>query len=117
MNIQKFFKLMSSEVNFKLIMHLYTCESGECNVQQITQLLEQKQANISKHFIQLRKLKVVDTDKKGLEVFYSLKKSFIQKFKPFLELIAKDHCISKIVCDCSKAKISFNQDNCTHECC
>ncbi|TNK81784.1 transcriptional regulator [Mycoplasmopsis pullorum] len=119
MKLEKFFKICSNETNIRLIIHLYSCDKNECNVQTFVELLNKKQANISKHFMELRRLKIVDYVRNGHEIFYKLNDNFRTKFNSYLSLIVQDHCYDKFTCACADLEIhtTKNDENCVHECC
>lgn len=98
--LEDFFKVCSSKINLELLIHLYLCEENECNVQSLVELTGQKQANISKHFMYLRKLKLVESFKNGANVFYKLNPKFKKTYSKYLDHISLDPDYSKFACEC-----------------
>ncbi|EFF41797.1 ArsR/SmtB family transcription factor [Mycoplasmopsis alligatoris] len=115
MELTKFFKLCSSKVKLLIIVHLYSCDDNECDVQTLVDLFQEKQSNISKHFMDLRKLKVVEKKKDAKRVFYKLTKKFKQQYSAYLDIISLDHCFKDYACFCSSIK--YENSKCAHDCC
>ncbi|ADE19885.1 ArsR/SmtB family transcription factor [Mycoplasma crocodyli] len=116
MKLNNFFKLCSSDVKLKIMIHLYSCDKNECDVNEFVRLFNEKQANISKHFMDLRKNKVVTTKKTAQNVFYKMSNTFKNQFNDYLHLMSHDHCYKDFSCSCSS--ITNNEDqHCVHDCC
>ncbi|WP_195576140.1 ArsR/SmtB family transcription factor [Paenibacillus sp. 1001270B_150601_E10] len=54
-------------------------QKGKCNVSYMQDCLELPQSTVSQHLQKLRTMGIVETDRQGLEIFYSVKDERIKK--------------------------------------
>ena len=66
---EEIFKVIANEKRLEIIQLL---RLGELNVSEMITMLGLKQANLSQHLTLLRQVGVVDTSKKGREIYYRL---------------------------------------------
>ncbi|KAA9004228.1 winged helix-turn-helix transcriptional regulator [Paenibacillus spiritus] len=59
-------------------------EQGSCNVSHMQECLELPQSTVSQHLQKLRSLGIVETDRSGLEVHYSVKD---EKVKQIIKIL------------------------------
>lgn len=95
MKVTKLLKVLSSETKTRIIMRLYNVDC-EDSVNDLCKELELNQPNLSKHFIDLRKVGIVDFKKQGKEINYSLNESFLKKCGWLLDAIKENVTSSKI---------------------
>ncbi len=60
---------------------------GSCNVNTMQDCLEVPQPTVSRHLNQLKKAGIIDSDRKGIEVFYFIKND---KVKKIIEILFDD---------------------------
>jgi len=70
------FKVLSDKNRLRIVSLL---AEGEKRVSDLTERFKVGQPTISYHLSKLRELKIVKTEKKGREIFYSLNKKYICK--------------------------------------
>lgn len=99
--LSKIFLFLSSQTKKEIIMHLYICKCKECYVSKVCSILKQKQANISKHIIDLKKANVVHFKKNKQNVQYCLSEEFIYQYYELLEFIKKRESTK---CYCSEGE-------------
>jgi len=77
MEIYEVLKIMSSESKAKIISKFLFCSN--CHQQNVNNLCSEtgfKQANLSKHLMELRQKGVIRDEKIGREVIYKINKNF-----------------------------------------
>ena len=62
-------------------------QQGKCNVTYMQDCLNIPQSTVSQHLQKLRTLGIVETDRQGLENFYSVKE---EKIKKLIELLLEE---------------------------
>ncbi|MBR2568471.1 MAG: helix-turn-helix transcriptional regulator, partial [Paenibacillus sp.] len=62
-------------------------QQGKCNVTYMQDCLNIPQSTVSQHLQKLRTLGIVETDRQGLENFYSVKD---EKIKKLIELLLEE---------------------------
>lgn len=117
MKLNKFFRICSSDIKLKMLIHLYSCTQNDCDVQSFVDLLQQKQSNISKHFMELRSFGVVEWQKVKQKVFYELSPQFKTKYNDYLKLMAQDTTYAKYLCVCLTGVEPVKKQTCTNSCC
>ncbi len=86
MDIYKMMKLLSDPSRMKILFVLYNTESY---VQDIVDVTELSQANVSKHLKKLRELGIVENNLEGNRVLYSLSDLYLNSciiFKPLMDM-------------------------------
>ncbi|QGZ97515.1 transcriptional regulator [Mycoplasma sp. NEAQ87857] len=101
MKTTQLLKVLSSDVKLKLIIHLYSCKLHECDVSTFVSLLNEKQANISKHLSDLKRLKIVNTIRQDKHIFYYIEPSFKDQYQPLLDALIKIQHLEKYECECA----------------
>ncbi|SYV97307.1 ArsR/SmtB family transcription factor [Mycoplasmopsis edwardii] len=99
-SLEEVFSFLSKTVKKNIIMHLYTCHEFECDVKTLVEILDEKQANVSKHLNDLKKANIIDAKKDGIFSYYYLTQEFLSKYKNILEdvyLLDKDR-INECIC-------------------
>ncbi|WP_223206555.1 helix-turn-helix domain-containing protein [Mycoplasmopsis canis] len=98
--LEETLSFLSKKVKKNIIMHLYTCHEIECDVTALVNVLNEKQANVSKHLNDLKKANIIDANKEGLFSYYYLTDDFKNKFYLLLETIYKIDEQKIYECDC-----------------
>ncbi len=84
MDIYKLMKLLSDPTRMKILFVLYNQPSY---VQEIVDLVEQSQANVSKHLKKLRDLGIVSSESEGNKVKYEVDNSYLNQCIVFVPLM------------------------------
>ncbi|MFV8413894.1 ArsR/SmtB family transcription factor [Mycoplasma sp. Sp48II] len=103
MDTLQILNFLSKDVKLKLIIHLYTCHERECDVNDLLNALNEKQANVSKHLGNLKRAGVVKIRKEGVASYYYLAPAFIKKYGVLIEEImrlVKEDVYQKYTCKC-----------------
>lgn len=86
MDIYKLMKLLSDPTRMKILFVLFNKPSY---VQEIVGIVEQSQANVSKHLKKLKDLGIVDCEPEGNRVQYRINSDYSQRcivFTPLMEM-------------------------------
>ncbi|QDF64895.1 ArsR/SmtB family transcription factor [Mycoplasma nasistruthionis] len=117
MEITELLSVLSKDVKLKLIVHLYTCHEKECDVQLLAEIMQEKQANVSKHLSNLRQAHIVDVKKTKTHAFYFINKDFAKKYGNLLEEIIELGDFKQISCKCQDdGHINVHDHSHQHEC-
>lgn len=100
-NMDKVLLYLSSATKRAIILHLYTCQCLHCYVGKICSLLNQKQANISKHLIDLKEAHIVSFCKQKQHINYYLTKEFKNEYIDLLYFLKTKE---EQVCYCQKGE-------------
>ena len=92
------FKLIGDENRYKILSFLI--KNGESCVCNLEELLEIKQANLSKHLNIMKKEHLLSSKQVGKFVHYSVAESFAKEYKLLIKLIDSKESKSKEECDC-----------------
>ena len=92
------FKLIGDENRYKILSFLI--KNGESCVCNLEELLEIKQANLSKHLNIMKKENLLSSKQVGKFVHYSVAESFAKEYKLLIKLIDSKESKSKEECDC-----------------
>lgn len=84
MDIYKLMKLLSDPTRMKILFVLYNQPSY---VQEIVDLVEQSQANVSKHLKKLRDLGIVSSENEGNKVKYEVDGGYLNQCIVFIPLM------------------------------
>jgi DNA-binding transcriptional ArsR family regulator len=76
------FKALAHPVRLCIVKGML--DAGSCNVTYMQDCLELPQSTVSQHLQKLRSLGIVETDRKGLEVLYSVSN---QKVKDLIQIM------------------------------
>ena len=92
MKTTELLKILSSETKARIITKLYSC-TREDSVNEICEEFDLKQSNVSKHLMDLRRLKIVEFTKNGKESTYKLCDEFLKKNEGLLlAIIENSNC-------------------------
>ena len=89
-DMDEIFKFLSIDTKRKIILHLYTCKCNHCSVTNLCCISQCKQANISKHLMDLKKAKIVYYKKDKTSVRYFLEQKFIEEYRQILNFILEN---------------------------
>ncbi|MBN4083363.1 winged helix-turn-helix transcriptional regulator [Mycoplasma sp. CSL10137] len=92
--------LFSKDIKRKIILHLYSCHENECDVLTLANKFNSKQANISKHLMNLRTMEIVYAKKEGHNLYYQLMPDFKEKYSEFLQMMYKMDDSNNLECEC-----------------
>ncbi|QKT05492.1 helix-turn-helix transcriptional regulator [Mycoplasma sp. OR1901] len=92
--------LFSKDIKRKIILHLYSCHENECDVLTLANKFDSKQANISKHLMNLRNMDIVYAKKEGHNLYYQLVPHFKDKYSEFLQMMYKMDDSQDLECEC-----------------
>lgn len=93
------FKFLSIKSKKDIIIHLFMCQCSDCSVSSLCKFTNNKQANVSKHLIDLKNENIVVSERKGKNIRYKLNDSFINEYEKILNwIIKRNNFICK--CDC-----------------
>ncbi len=92
------FKLIGDENRYKILTFLI--KNGESCVCNLEELLDIKQANLSKHLNIMKKENLLASKQVGKYVHYSVAESFAKEYKLLIKLIDSKESKSKKECDC-----------------
>lgn len=84
MDIYKLMKLLSDPTRMKILFVLY---NQPCYVQEIVDLVDQSQANVSKHLKKLRDLGIVSSESEGNKVKYEVDNCYLNQCIVFIPLM------------------------------
>jgi len=73
----EFLKVIAHPMRLCILRRLW--REGSCNVTYMQECLESPQSTISQHLAKLRQVGVIKGERKGLEIFYSLKDERVEK--------------------------------------
>jgi len=73
----EFLKVIAHPMRLCILRRLW--REGSCNVTYMQECLESPQSTISQHLAKLRQVGVIKGERKGLEIFYSLKDERVKK--------------------------------------
>ncbi len=88
MDIYKLMKLLSDKTRMKILFVIFQQPSY---VNEIVEVTDQSQANISKHLKKLRELGLVEDINEGTKVKYSINECFIKECRVFTPLMEMYH--------------------------
>ncbi|MBF0410570.1 MAG: winged helix-turn-helix transcriptional regulator [Candidatus Riflebacteria bacterium] len=71
---------------------------NECSVLDLTRMIEADVSTVSKHLALLRSAGIVKIEKRGTQVFYSLKVPCLKNFIPCIEAVLENSAIEKRNC-------------------
>ena len=92
------FKLIGDENRYKIFAFLI--KNGESCVCNLEELLEIKQANLSKHLNIMKKENLLSSKQVGKYVHYSVAESFSKEYKLLIKLIDSKESKTNEECDC-----------------
>lgn len=76
------FKALAHPVRIKILTELI--RRGACNVTQIVDILSIPQSTVSQHLLKMKSHKLIMSDRKGLEVYYSAQNKTINSIVEIL---------------------------------
>lgn len=88
MRTEELLKILSSKTKAQIILRLLDCRMNP-SVGNLCDQLNLKQSNVSKHLMDLRRLKVVEYNKNGRESIYKLNDEFVNEHKDVIVAIAE----------------------------
>lgn len=94
-SIDQVMMYLGSPTKRKIIIHLYTCFCTSCDVTKLCHILEQKQANVSKHLMDLKRVNMVEFQKIKQHIEYQLTSEFKKECEGILEFLKnkeEDRC-------------------------
>lgn len=97
-SINEVFKFLSIPTKRRIIMHIYLCQCINCSVSELCFSVDGKQANVSKHLMDLKKSKIVFFVKNKQSSRYFLHKDFVNEYQFILDFI-KNNEIEKCCCN------------------
>ncbi|WOO87911.1 metalloregulator ArsR/SmtB family transcription factor [Mollicutes bacterium LVI A0039] len=84
MDVYKLMKLLSDPTRMKI---LFVIHNKPSYVQEIVDITQQSQANVSKHLKKLRELEIVVTETEGNKVKYSMNSCYLNQCIVFVPLM------------------------------
>ena len=87
MNFQQVCKIMSSDLESKLVIHFFNCRCHKNDVSDMVQKLKVAQPTLSKHINKLLNQNILEVKSIGKNRYYSINKTFKKKWNKLLRLI------------------------------
>lgn len=107
MKLFELLKVLSSESKAKIIMHFLNCGCTSAPTTSLCKGFELKQANYSKHLMDLKELRILDYVKSSKEIHYKINSEFANEYGELVKEIFKKTCPSS-------SKMCSNE-NCIHK--
>lgn len=92
MELFELLKVLSSESKAKIIMHFLNCGCTSAPTTSLCKGFELKQANYSKHLMDLKELKILDCVKSSKEIHYKINEEFSKEHGALIKEIFKNTC-------------------------
>lgn len=86
-SIDQVMMYLGSPTKRKIIIHLYTCFCTSCDIIKLCYILAQKQANVSKHLMDLKRVNMVEFQKIKQRIEYQLTPKFKKEYEDLLEFL------------------------------
>ncbi|MGY6172586.1 hypothetical protein ACW95P_04550 [Candidatus Mycoplasma pogonae] len=104
MNAYDFIKVLSNPVNYKILLHLYSCQCRNCNVTTFIERNRDSQPNVSRALNSLKKMKVINSYKVNRNVYYYLEDTIRAQFRALMTNIINAPENFQYLCQCHSQK-------------